>query len=213
MAAACLNFYPLLSVLNGPIARKKELRLSASEVEPWLALQVAPQHEKKVATILEYKGFQQFFPTYKSKRRWSDRIQVLILPLFPGYIFCRSRRSRVAAILATPGVTRIVSFGGRPCPVADEDITTLQAMVSNGVDPRPFPYLSYGQRVRIVQQGSLFGIVGILTKAKNRTRLVVSVDMIAKSISIEVDHRDVVPEYGNWITRDIENLRYAHAKE
>jgi hypothetical protein len=86
-------------------------------------------------------------------------------------------------------------------------------MVSNGVDPRPFPYLTYGQRVRIIQQGALFGIVGILAKAKNRARLVVSVDMIAQSISIEVDHRDVVPERGDWITRDIPNLRYAHAKE
>jgi transcription antitermination factor NusG len=187
--------------------------LSVSEVEPWLALQVAPQHEKKVATILEYKGFQQFFPTYKSKRRWSDRIQVLILPLFPGYIFCRSSRSRAAAILTTPGVNRIVSFGGKPCPVADEDIATLQTMVRDGVDPMPFPYLTYGQRVRIIRQGALFGIVGILTQAKNRARLVVSVDMIAKSISIEIDHRDVVPECGDWITRDARNSRYAHAKE
>jgi transcription antitermination factor NusG len=163
-------------------------------MESWLALQIAPQHEKKVATILEYKGFEQFFPTYKSKRRWSDRIKVIIQPLFPGYIFCRSQRSRVAAILATPGVNRIVSFGGKPCPVADEEIAILQKVVSAGVDPRPFPYLSTGQRVRIIQEGVLFGIVGILTKIKNRARLVVSVDMITKSISIEVDHRDVIPE-------------------
>lgn len=189
---------PLPQRTKRPIARKKERRLSASEEELWLALQVAPQHEKKVAVILEYKGFQQFYPTYKSKRRWSDRIKVLNLPLFPGYTFCRSSGSRGSDILATPGVNRIVSFGGKPCPVADEDIATLQAMARDGVDPRPFPYLAHGQRVRIIQQGALFGIVGILTQVKNRARLVVSVDMIAKSISIEIDHRDVVPECGDW---------------
>lgn len=180
--------------------------MSASEVESWLALQVAPQHEQKVATVLGYKGFEPFFPTYKSRRRWSDRIKILTLPLFSGYIFCRSKRP-ISALLATPGVIRIVSFGGKPCPVADEEIATLRAMVATGADPRPFPYLTTGQRVRIIREGSLFGIVGILTKTKNHARLVVSVDMIAKSISIEIDHRDVVPECGEWIPRDIGNQR------
>jgi transcriptional antiterminator NusG len=165
-----------------------------SEMESWLALQVAPQHENKVATILDYKGFEQFFPTYKSRRLWSDRIKVIIRPLFPGYIFCRSRRSKIAAILATPGVNRIVSFGGKPCVVPDEDIGKLHTIVKAGVDPRPFPYLNTGERVRIIRDGVLFGMVGILTKIKNRSRLVVSVDMITKSISIEVDYQDVASE-------------------
>ncbi len=100
----------------------------------------------------------------------------------------------MAPILATPGVNRIVSFGGKPCPVADEDIAALQRIVSAGVDPRPFPYLTTGQRVRIIQEGALFGIVGVLTKVKNRKRLVVSVDLITKSISVEVDQQHVAPE-------------------
>jgi len=166
----------------------------SSETKSWLAVQVAPQHERKVATILECKGFEQFFPTYPSKRRWSDRIKIIDLPLFPGYIFCRSPRSRVAAILATPGVNRIVSFGGKPSPVPDDEITTLHRIVQARVDPRPFPYLSAGQRVRIIREGVLFGIAGILTKIKNCARLVVSVDMITRSISIEVNQRDVTPE-------------------
>lgn len=77
----------------------------------------------------------------------------------------------------------------------EEEITALKKVVSAGVDARPFPYLTEGQRVSIIQEGLLFGILGILTKIKNRTHVVVSVDMITKSISIEVDHRDVVTEY------------------
>ena len=166
----------------------------SSEMESWLALQVAPQHENKVAAILDYKGFEQFFPTYKSRRLWSDRIKIIIRPLFPGYIFCRSRRSKIAAILGTPGVNRIVSFGGKPCVIPDEDIGKLHTIVKAGMDPRPFPYLNTGERVRIIRDGVLFGMVGILTKIKNRSRLVVSVDMITKSISIEVDYQDVASE-------------------
>lgn len=175
------------------------LQLFSAEMESWLALQVAPQHENKVATILDYKGFEQFFPTYNSKRHWSDRVKIIMRPLFPGYIFCRSPRSKTAAILATPGVNRIVSFGGKPCVIPDEEIARLHSIVKAGMDPRPFPYLNTGQRVRIIRDGVLFGMVGILTKIKNRSRLVVSVDMIAKSISIEVDYQDVASEdkYGS----------------
>ena len=180
-------------------------------MESWLAIQVAPQHERKVATVLEFKGFEQFFPTYKSKRRWSDRIKAITLPLFPGYVFCRSQRSRGAAILATPGVNRIVSFGGKPCLISDQEIETLRKIVSAGVDPRPFPYLSTGQHVRIIQEGVLFGIVGILTKIKNSARLVVSVDMITKSISIEVDQHDVVPEVMS-VRRGVQSVGIDHSQ-
>jgi transcription antitermination factor NusG len=160
-------------------------------MESWLAVQVAPQHEQKVCRLLEYQGVEQFLPTYKSRRQWSDRIKIVIQPLFPGYIFCRSSRSRTPDILAIRGVNKIISFGGKLCAIADEEIARLRKMVSSGMDPRPFPYLSAGQQVRIIREGPLFGIIGILKKVKNCTRLVVSVEMITKSISIEVDQRDV----------------------
>jgi transcription antitermination factor NusG len=163
------------------------------EMELWFAVQVAPQHEQKVAKLLECGGFEHFLPTYKSRRQWSDRIKIITQPLFPGYIFCRSSRSRTPAILSIRAVNKIVSFGGKLCAIADEEITTLRKLVSTGTDPRPFPYLSAGQQVRIIQEGSLFGIVGMLKKVKNCTRLVISVEMITKSISIEVDGRDVAP--------------------
>ena len=146
-----------------------------------------------MATVLEFKGFEQFFPTYKLNRRWSDRVKVISRPLFPGYVFCRSCQPSMAAILAISGVNRVVSFGGKPCPVPDQEIEVLRKIASAEVDPRPFPYLSVGERVQIIQDGALFGIVGILTRVKNRTRLVVSVDMITKSISIDVDCQDVIP--------------------
>jgi transcription antitermination factor NusG len=168
-------------------------RVLYPEMEFWLAVQVAPQHEQKVAKLLECGGFEQFLPTYKSRRQWSDRSKIIGQPLFPGYIFCRSSRSRTPAILAIGAVNRIVSFGGKLCAIADEEIATLRKMVSTGIDPRPYPYLSTGQQVRIVQEGPLFGIVGILKTIKNCTRLVVSVETITKSISIEVDGRDVAP--------------------
>jgi len=163
------------------------------DMESWLALQVAPQHEQKVGKLLEYRGFEQFLPTCKIRRQWSDRVKIVIQPLFPGYIFCRSSRSRAAGILALRGINKILSFGGKLCAIADEEIARLRTIANSGMDPRPFPYVNVGQQVQIIREGPLFGIVGILKSVKNCTRLVISVEMITKSISIEVDQRDVAP--------------------
>src|SRR6202040_2303430 len=56
---------------------------------PWFALRVRPNYEKPVAAALRGKGFQEFLPLVQSRRQWSDRVKVMDLPLFPGYLFCR----------------------------------------------------------------------------------------------------------------------------
>jgi len=157
----------------------------------WFAVQVSPRAEKKVADHLTYKGYQSFLPLYKATRRWSDRKTVLELPLFPGYVFCRMTESSAGLIVATPGAVRIVGFGGKPYPVSDTEIGALQQIVESGIHAVPFvPYLRIGERVEI-KDGPLSGITGIIVQIKNQRRLVVSVDAVMKSISIDVDAYEV----------------------
>jgi transcription antitermination factor NusG len=157
----------------------------------WFAVQVAPQHEQKVALLLQYKGYEQFLPTRTSRRHWSDRIKILKAPLFPGYIFCRAARSSFGAILNTRGVHRIVCFGGRPCPIPEVEIKTLQKAVESGKDVIEVPYLSAGQRVKIAG-GPLAGVIGIVTRQKNSSRLIVSIEIIMRSISVEIASSDLI---------------------
>jgi transcription antitermination factor NusG len=152
----------------------------------WFALQVIPKHERKVATVLSYKGRRNFLPTYRKKQRWSDRTKVLELPLFPGYVFCQLNHSMARDVLSTPGVNRMVGFGGKPYPIPDEEISALQKTMRSGISPQPEPYLTVGRKVQITD-GPLAGVVGILTRYSNQERLVISVDMIAQSFSVEVD--------------------------
>lgn len=158
----------------------------------WFALHVVPNHERKVASILAYKGRTSFLPTYKKKQRWSDRTKITELPLFPGYVFCQLSHSVARDALSTPGVNRIVGFGGKPYPIADEEIMALQKTLRSGIQPRPEPYLKIGRRVQIVE-GPLAGVIGILAGYMNQGRLVISVDMIMQSISVEIDVSTVVP--------------------
>ena len=152
----------------------------------WFALVVRSQHEKMVASVLHSKGYEEFLPLYSVKRRWSDRIKQLELPLFPGYVFCRFDLNHRLPILITPGVILIVGAGKLPLPVDESEIAALQSIVKSGLETEPWPYLKVGQRVRI-ERGALEGVEGILTSIKKPFRLVVSVTLLQRSVAVEVD--------------------------
>jgi transcription termination/antitermination protein NusG len=168
----------------------KGVSVLSSTLESWFALQVAPRREKRVASILEYKGHEAFLPTYQVRRNWSDRIKTLDQPMFPGYVFCRVQKTGTGLVLATPGVIRVVSFGGKPCPIANEEIDSLQRIGRSGGDVEPYPFTQVGQKVQITQ-GPFSGVVGVVVQVRNQRRLVVAVETIFKAVSIAIDALDV----------------------
>src|ERR1041385_1037560 len=165
------------------------------DAEPWFALQVVPRHEKSVDKILEYRGCKHFLPTYRVRRRWSDRVSIIEEPLFHGYVFCRSQSNLMEIIRGSPGIIRIVAFGGKPHAVPDKEIEALQHIVRGKREYSAFPYLNVGQKVRVIS-GPFTGISGIITRFKNHYRLVVSLDVIMKSVSVEIDQSEVASFQG-----------------
>jgi transcription antitermination factor NusG len=159
---------------------------------PWFALQTRSRHENLVANQLRGKGYDLFLPVYKSRRRWSDRVKELELPLFPGYLFCRFNPLDRLPILVTPGVIQIVGIGKNPAPVDDAEIGTLQSAVQSGLPRQPWPFLQIGQRVRVTY-GPLHGLEGILLSFKGRHRLVFSVTLLQRSVAVEVDEAWIEP--------------------
>jgi transcription antitermination factor NusG len=163
---------------------------TASSQPQWFALTVKPNHEKSVAQALGSKAVEVFLPLYRARRRWSDRIKELDLPLFAGYVFCRYAAPERARVLATPGVTSVVGFGNKPAAVPEAQIDSVRTMVSSGVALSPWPFLRVGERVRI-EAGPLSGVEGILTQVKDAWRVVVTVELLQRSVAAEVE-RDVV---------------------
>ena len=150
-------------------------------------MQTRPHWEKFVMQAIEGKGFEAFLPAYTSRRRWSDRVKELELPLFPGYLFCRmSLEERRLPVLTTPGVHKFVGIGGTPTAVPEGEIDAVRAIVASGLAAQPWPFVHVGDRVRI-RGGSLNGVEGILTATKTHHRLVVSVEMLRRSVAVEVD--------------------------
>jgi len=153
---------------------------------PWFAAYTRYRHENGVAETLASKGFETFLPLYTVTHRWKDRFKHLTLPLFPCYVFVRGSLVRRLEILTTPGLHWLVGCGGRPSEVPRTEVEALRRTIGEGVKVEPYPFLKYGDWVR-VKSGPLAGIEGILVRKKNRSRLVLSIEMLRQSAMVEVD--------------------------
>ncbi len=165
-------------------------------LHPWFALRIRSRFEKTTATILRSKGFEEFSPSYRCKRNWSDRVKELDLPLFPGYMFCRFNPLDRFPILSTPGVVSIVGIGKIPRSVEDHEIEQVQAILASGIPAQPWPFLEIGQKV-MISGGSLSGLEGFLVNFKNSVRLVVSVTLLQRSVAVEIDRDCIQPVSSN----------------
>lgn len=152
----------------------------------WHALYIRHQHEKVVAQALSGKGFEVFLPQYRAVHRWKDREKELLLPLFPNYVFLHGGLDRMLTLITTPGIHSLVCWGGRAANIPREEIEAVRRLVESAYAIEPHPFLTCGDRVRI-KSGPLEGIEGILIRKTRGYRLVLSVEMLSKSASVEVD--------------------------
>jgi transcription antitermination factor NusG len=152
----------------------------------WYVLYTRHQHEKSVAQNLRSKGFEILLPLYSTARQWKDRTKLISSPLFPCYVFLKGGLERRLAVMTTPGVHAMVSTAGQPTPIPHSEIEAIRRIVEEGFRVEPHPFLKCGEWVR-VKCGPLIGIEGILVRKKNVYRLVLSVEILGKAASVEVD--------------------------
>jgi len=158
----------------------------------WYAAYTRANHEKRVAEQLVQRAVEHFLPCYDSVRRWKDRKVCLQMPLFPGYVFVRIPLCEQMRVREIPSVAKLVGFNGTPTALPDEEIHAMRNGLAQGVCAQPHPYLTVGRRVRVVA-GPLVGLQGILLKRKNRTRFVISLELIMRSVAVEVDPAELRP--------------------
>ncbi len=167
-------------------ARKTVYAMAKDQLKPWYAVRTKCNFERVVTDHLRAKQYEPFLPLYSCRRRWSDRVKVVDVPLFPGYVFCRFDVRVKVPIVSVPGVAGIVSFGGQPAPVPDSEIAAIERLIRSSLIASPCPYLQEGMEVR-VRSGPLAGVEGRLDKIKSRYVLVLSVHMLQRSVAVEID--------------------------
>ena len=160
----------------------------------WYAIQTRSRHEKRVAEQLTAKCIESFLPVHRCRHKWRNGVSAdLELPLFPGYLFARPRVGQRNLLLQLPGIVGFAPSTSHPTAVPDDDMDALRKIIDSlGAEPHPF--LNLGDRVRIVA-GPLAGLEGILTRRKQELRLVLSIQMIMRSIAVEISEFDIEPVY------------------
>jgi len=149
-----------------------------------------PRHEKRVALQLGRHSIDYFLPLYQTVHRWKNKRARLELPLFPSYLFVRIPRTERVQVLQLPGVHYLVNVAGEPVAISDREIQVLHSVLFSRLRVEPQPYLSVGRRVR-VKVGPLQGSEGILVRHKNNFRVVLSMDLIMRSVAVDVDVADL----------------------
>jgi transcription antitermination factor NusG len=142
--------------------------------------------------MLHQKGFEEFLPLYRRYRRWSDRTKPVDLPLFPGYVFCLIDPRDRLGVLTIPGALHFVAIGNVPAPIDPGEIAAIQAAVGSGLSTEPWEYLAPDQLVRL-EWGPLAGLEGTLLDTSKGCRIIVSVNLLNRSIAIEIERRWVTP--------------------
>lgn len=182
-----------------------DVKEAASErlIQSWFAVRVRSNHERVVAAYLRNHDYEEFSPSYKTERRWSDRKKEIDQFLFPGYVFCRLDPAARLPVLKAPGVVDLVGFGKVPAPIPDSEIEAIRRMVQSGLLVMPWPFLELGNRV-LIERGPLAGVEGILDEVKGKCRLIVSVNLLQRSVSAEVERswvRPLPPDRGAPVAR------------
>jgi transcriptional antiterminator NusG len=154
---------------------------SPTEQFPWYGIRTRPNHERVAAMLLKGKGYEPYLPLYRVHRSRANEH-----PLFPGYVFCRFDAKKRLPILMTTGVISVLGFGTEPAKIPEHEIEAIKTVLLSGLLAEPCAYLREGQPVRVTH-GSLDGLEGILVKKKNQFRMVISVMMLHRSISVEID--------------------------
>ena len=158
----------------------------------WYAVHTRSRHEKLVGSQLEKRGFSTLVPLTTQVRQWSDRRKLVEMPLFPGYAFVRMvyEPEQKLRVLGTDGIVNFVGVHGQGTPIPDRQIDDIQTLLQAKVPVESHPFLQVGQRVKI-RSGSLNGTEGILVEQDSDRMLVISVELIQRSVSIRLQGYEV----------------------
>ena len=152
----------------------------------WFALYTRSRHEKIVQQELTKKGVETFLPLRKITRQWSDRKKIIEEPLFKGYLFVHAPFSERLTVLNTVGVVNFVRQGSEPAEVAEKELLTIRRFLEENIEVDPFPYLKQGERV-YVRSGPFRGAEGFVVRKDSHCRLIISLDSLMQSVSIQID--------------------------
>ena len=164
------------------------IKLSSLDQKKWIAVYTRPKHERMVKQELEKKGFETYLPMLRKRRKWSDRKKWIEFPMFRSYVFSRITFNQVLPVLETIGVVKVIKFGKEPAVIKDQHLEGIKLMIEGGYNPQTTDYFLRGDQVE-VRDGPLKGMTGEVVRLDDHDRLVIRIDAIQHSLSVQIERR------------------------
>ncbi|GBD39971.1 Transcription antitermination protein RfaH [bacterium HR37] len=158
----------------------------------WYAVYTKSRHEKVAEINLRVRGVRTFLPLREVVSQWKDRKKLISVPLFPSYLFVNIRKEDIYKVIYTRGVLKVVGCNGTPVPIPKEQIESVRVLVESKLKYDPYPYFDKGREV-IIKSGPLQGVVGRIVDKKSKHKVVLSIDLIKRSVCVEIDVLDIEP--------------------
>lgn len=153
----------------------------------WYAFYTRPRAEKVSFARLEKAGYNCYLPLRRERRKWSDRIKTVLLPLFTSYIFVKAEEHQLNGIRIEGGLVGYITFEGKPASVADNQIELIKKIVSEAESLEVVPSdMKPGQKIEITG-GSLMGVKGELVRHQGSHKVLVRLDEIGQGILFTLD--------------------------
>lgn len=161
----------------------------------WHVAETRPRAEVVAQANLERQGFASFCPRFRKTRRHARRVDNLLAPVFPGYIFVAfdPRHDHWSPINGTTGVRRLVgSVAGAPYSMPEGVMSALFARCEGSVIQQMVPSLSLGQQVRL-STGPFATALATIERLDDNGRVRVLLDILGGSVPTHVHVRDLEP--------------------
>ena len=138
----------------------------------WYVVYTRPRWEKKIATILDNRGIENYLPLNKVLKQWSDRKKMVQEPLFKGYLFIKIVEKEKWDVKLVDGILNYVHWLGKPAVVKETEIENIKKFLQEFENVQVFDRtLNKGDEV-IVQQGIMMNYKGIVLEVLNNKAIV-----------------------------------------
>lgn len=167
------------------------IQRSQNELRKWYVAYTLPRSEKKAQSKLDVMGITSYLPMHQTLRTWSDRMKKLLVPLFPNYLFVNISDKKRHETFSVREIVKYVSFEGRPAIVNDSIIDSLKNILKEKVEVTVEDWVKAGDNV-IITGGPFMGTEGVVLNKNGKTRLIIQIAALQRSVSVNISASDVV---------------------
>ena len=153
----------------------------------WYLIQFKPNSHRLAERNLHRQGFETFLPMQKITRRKASRFVSDLKPLFPGYMFVsvNSELVPLRTINSTIGVSKLVSFKGKPKPLPLQLISGLMLRCDASGTLLPPKSLNEGDSVEMLT-GPFANFIATVDTIDAEQRIWVLMDFMGQITRMQV---------------------------